>query len=111
MYGTYVYSRGVEDRSAICMTSAPASLSCLKAPAFDCGSGGALIELGLKKYSELMPGAGVAREGFWGEPAGSPLAASAHVPVAGARLSQATIALPRGAHRPTTLAAGGTTEP
>src|SRR3954469_11889446 len=74
-------------------------------------SGGALCELGLKKYSELMPSAGTFSVGLAGEPVGRPAGTcSAHVPLAGARLSHATIAFPRGSHWPTTLTAEAPSE-
>src|SRR6187549_3074128 len=111
MYGTYVYSRWVEERRPICIVSVPASVSCLKAPAFDCGSGAEFIGEGLKKYSELIPSAGVVSVGAAGESAGSPAGIwSRHLPVAVARLSHATIARTRGSHCPTTLTADAPSE-
>src|SRR5439155_26750289 len=98
MYGTYVYSRCVELRRATCITSVPAVLSCLNAAAFDCGSGAEFIGSGFRKYSELIPSAGVVSVGDSGLPAGKPPSGtwSLHLPVAGARLSHATIAVTRG---------------
>src|SRR3954452_7570283 len=111
MYGTYVYSRCVDERRPICITSVPAVASCAKAAAFDWGSGGALIDDGLKKYSELKPSAGVASVGCAGVSDGSPAGTwSRQLPVAGARLSQATIARTRGSHWPTRLTAEAPSE-